>query len=227
MKPVLIILVVLLACLPAHPAEDEINLGDSKDKVLEVLGKPRGKMKKGNSEYWSYLRGIVRITDGKVTLINIKSEQEAWRDEMERRDLVKDRAEAQRKAREERQQRIKEGTAQKQEKLKNEDFLALPAAEQLEFWRGFQSKYPEVSVKEQISALEPESGEGEDEDAKSERLVLLETIEEKQKELDDWIHRAKTTSAGRTFRRQYHLNKKRLEEELADLREQLKALPEE
>jgi hypothetical protein len=217
---------VLATTLPCM-AEDTVVLGDTSDKVLSTLGKPRGKMKKGKTEYWSYQRGIVRITENKVTYINIDSKREARKKEARRLSIIRSRAEAERKKAEERKQKIKEGAAARNAKLENEEFQNLPPEKQLEFWTGFQQTYPETNVSGIIGKLQKIVTKENEPEEKSEREVLLETIESKQSELDEWIQKAKTISAGRTWARKYHLARNKLEKELVVLRKQLKEMPKE
>ncbi len=218
---------ILFAITSPCLAEDTIVLGDTSDKVLSILGKPRGKMKRGKTEYWSYPRGVVRIAENKVTYLNIKSKQEARKKETRRLAIIKSRADASRKAAEKREKQLKEGAAARNVKLKDEEFQNLPPAEQLEFWTGFQKTYPETNVSGIIEKLQKIINKADEPEEKSEREILLETIESKQSELDEWIQKAKTISAGRTWARKYHLARNELEGELVVLRKKLSEMPKE
>ncbi|OVE74970.1 hypothetical protein BVX97_05895 [bacterium E08(2017)] len=206
-------------------AEDKVELGDSKSRVRELLGKPRGIMKKGKSEYWSYQRGIVRITDGKVSYTNLYSEEEARQKEARRRAMIRSRAEAERKAAQERKAKIAEGNTLKDEKLNNAEFRSLPAEEQIASWKEFAEEYPKTDVSDVITALE--NGEmlpleAEPEKEKTESELLSEELKAKEDELEALIQKAKTTSAGRTFRLQYLQDRKRLEGEIGELQMKIK-----
>lgn len=215
-------------------AEQELQLGDTKEQVISTLGKPKGIMKSGESEFLSYQRGIIRITDGKVTMIKLETKEEAMQKEAERKAIEAERQIAERIQQQAKEKRIQEGTLIKNKKRADRKFATLPDEDKLNFWKDFQSKYPEVNVDNEIAplkkAVEPEQPTPEtttppETPQMSEREQLLETINTKQEELDAMIEKAKTTSSGRTARVHYLRNRKSLEDELTELRAKLKTLP--
>lgn len=226
-RTVLISLVLIAGSVTLTLAEEIISIGDSADRVLSILGKPRGKMGRGNSESWSYQRGVVRITDGRVTYVNIYSKEDAQAKEAERKAIIKNRAIVEQSILEEKTKNNKLGTEEKNAKLKDEEFLKLPPEEQLTYWNNFKLKFKEVDVSTEIAALTKQPAKEDEVKELSERETLLETIETKQTELDALIAEAKTKSAGRTYRLRYMKNRKKLEDELVDLREKLRSLPKE
>ena len=223
-----LLIIAVFPLLSIHSyAEETIVIGDSAKTVLSVLGKPRGKMSKGKSEYWSYQRGVVRVTNGKVTYLNISSKDESQKKEARRRAALKAQAEASHEAAEAKKQKYQEARAIKKAKLNDEEFLKQPPKTQLSFWTDFQTKYPEINLSSVIKPLKKMVSPKSETVEKSDREILEETIESKQAELDDWIQKAKTTSAGRTWARRYHLARKELEETLVKLRKDLRAMPKE
>lgn len=128
----------------------EISEGDSLERVYDTLGLPNGRMKRGKKLFLMYDRGQVIIVDGKVSSFQLVSKNELAEQKRARREMI-----AEQNARRERDiaQRIAEGRAKKVETLEDEDFSALPPEKRLEFWKDFQGKYPEVSVKAEIAAV--------------------------------------------------------------------------
>lgn len=222
--PICLFSLLLTAGAISFAAEKEIQLGDTKEQVIAILGKPKGVIKKGSYEYLSFHRGTVKIKDGKVVSRNLESEEDADKKEQERLAIIASREEASQQDAEAKKQKTAEGNSIKKNKIEDQEFAKLSPKERLEFWINFQKSYPNVSVNEEIAAVNKELPQEEPKE-KTERQSLLETIEKKQEELDKIIAEAKTKSAGRTYRLRYLKHRKELEAELEDLRKKLRAMP--
>ena len=68
-----------LATLPALGGglEPEIEVGDARAFVIEILGEPEGRMGSEDYELLYFNRGQVELVNGKVTSVNLVSEAEA------------------------------------------------------------------------------------------------------------------------------------------------------
>jgi hypothetical protein len=58
-------------------SDAKIRIGDSMERVIEVLGKPRGKMGSRSYAMWTYRIGTVEFEDGKVTGSKLMTESQA------------------------------------------------------------------------------------------------------------------------------------------------------
>lgn len=212
---------ILAAALSAPASAQDIQLGDTKEKVLDVLGFPQGQMAVGGGIVLLYKRGTVTIEKGKVTGTTIVSQADLKAQKAE-----KTREEAARKAAAAaaRAKRIANGRAEKSRKEMDQTFAAKPAAERLAYWRGFQKKYPEVSVAGKIAPLAEEVEGAEKAKRKkivTERIAKLksEVIPATQK---DSVRQYQ--SGGTRKRRAARVKLKELKAELAKLEAELKTL---
>lgn len=133
-----------LACLvvPAFLSAAEVRIGDGLNDVRAALGAPRGQLKLGERQVLHYERGEVELRGGVVTRVAFLSDAE----------YAALQAQAARTA--EQNARIdSEGEALKERKLADRSFAAAPAAYRLEFWQNFATRYPRVSVGEQLFTI--------------------------------------------------------------------------
>lgn len=126
-------------------AADEVSIGDTEDRVRQVLGEPGGYIKSGSYQALLYDRGRVELRDGRVTEVELVSAEQAQLQKLQRERDRLARAEAEQARRE--ALRI-EGLAEKERMLADPVFRASAASEQLDFWRRFRTKYPDVEVDE-------------------------------------------------------------------------------
>jgi hypothetical protein len=70
-------LVLLAWSSIAFSQQQGVQLGDSMERVKEVLGQPRGQMDVGQTVFWSYNQGVVKFEDGKVIESDLISKAEA------------------------------------------------------------------------------------------------------------------------------------------------------
>lgn len=142
----------LLYCLSLPAVAGSIETGQTTDRVIEVLGKPMGTIELREKTLLLYPQGEVTLRRGLVTEIDLmnaeqfqadqerlRKEREEWLADQERRSIA----------------RKEEGEALRAEKMQNRAFAALPAKDKVDYWRSFQTGYPEIDVSPQIaSALE-------------------------------------------------------------------------
>ena len=124
----------LLSHTLAEPksALPKLNIGDSAEKVVEILGNPTGYMETGELGIYYFELGSVHMKSGKVTSMNLISHES----------LVT-RKEAEAEARE--LNRIK--GEELLVSIKADDlFSVLPAEDRLIFWENFRRDYPEVDI---------------------------------------------------------------------------------
>lgn len=145
---------------PADQGQQELSIGDSSEKVKEVMGEPNGSMESGTFAIYYYKLGTVKMRSGKVSELNFISEQE-WVDQQE----------AQRKAQEAR--RI-EGEEIVKTMKEDPDFAALPAKNRLEFWEQFRRDFPDVNVYVLYSQAKIEAENIAETERKERQVVALE-----------------------------------------------------
>lgn len=117
-------------CFGGEPTD--LKIGDSLERVEEIMGKPKGYMAMDKLTIYTYDLGTIRFSEDKVTAIDLITAEELQ---------VKHQQEA-----EARSARKLQGEAIKKEMTADETFAALPAPARLEFWERFRRDYPEVDV---------------------------------------------------------------------------------
>lgn len=133
-------------------ATPKINLGQSMEQTIQVLGQPIGTLALGNKMILLYPQGDVTLRENKVSDIDLL-EEDAFAAEQERKRLEREEW----LIRQEKlsADRLERGSKIKAAKLQSRAFSALSAKQQVDYWRTFQTQHPEVDVTEQIaSALE-------------------------------------------------------------------------
>lgn len=189
-----------------------VKQGDSIDRVILLLGEPTGRFNSGDTEILYYRRGTVTLRDGKVTKASVVSESEARWKEAQRARIAAERKAAAIRAREE---RIRKGTEEKSAKTGDEEFKKLPAAQQLAYWLGFKTKYPEVSVEAELEPLRQavaQAGESQKKEP---------TVDEKIKAAEEELAQLhKLSGVGRTRLRESRKRMAELEKELAELKKE-------
>jgi hypothetical protein len=134
----------------AFPGEaQEVNVGDSYEQVLSVLGPPQGTIKTDHYALLTYERGKVEFRGGKATLVSLVSPEEAVR---RREEQARQEAEARRLAAIQREALRQEGLAVLAERRADPELMAQTPAIQVEFWRRFRAKYPDVDCKPEYAA---------------------------------------------------------------------------
>ncbi|MDQ8194922.1 hypothetical protein QEH59_10825 [Coraliomargarita sp. SDUM461004] len=141
----------LLICLslPLPLSAVAIKKGDSTEQVIETLGKPMGTIELRQKTLLLYPQGEITLTQGSVTEIDLMSDEQFAKDQerlrLEREEWLADQ---------ERRQaaHTKEGLSIRADKMASREFATRSAKEQLDYWRSFQIRYPEVDVTEQISS---------------------------------------------------------------------------
>lgn len=147
-----LVLAALLFSLNLPSLSSTIKPGQTNSEVLEAMGKPMGTIKLREKTLLLYPQGEVTLKEGRVTEVDLMSEaqfkadqerlrreREEWLEQQERLTAL----------------RIEEGEALRNSKMQSHTFAALPAKDRVEYWRSFQTRYPEVDVSPQIAkALE-------------------------------------------------------------------------
>ncbi|RXK55316.1 hypothetical protein ESB00_05305 [Oleiharenicola lentus] len=151
----------LFALMTAVGAGAGVSPGASLDEVRAVLGKPNGQMQLGARQVLLYERGSVELSAGRVTRVDLRSEEEqavwAAREERLQTQLSAQRSQSQ-----------AEGTALRDRKLADAAFLASPVAYQVAFWEDFSRRYPAVPCAEPLTIARLKLSEQREEKARRE-----------------------------------------------------------
>jgi len=130
----------------------KIEVGQSLEQTIETLGNPIGIIELRDKTLLLYPQGEVTLRDEKVSDIDLMSdaqfsadqerlrlERENWLSQQEKLSTA----------------RLKQGEDLKAYKRQSSTFAALPAKDQVDYWRSFQIRFPEVDVAGEIArALE-------------------------------------------------------------------------
>lgn len=148
-----------------------VELGQTDAQVIEALGKPIGTIELREKTLLLYPQGEVTLRQGLVAEIDLMSEAQFEADQERLRREREEWLEQQERLA---ATRLEEGESLRASKMQSRAFAALPAKDRVDYWRSFQSRYPEVDVSPQIaSALE--SYQTELEELRSlQRIVELE-----------------------------------------------------
>jgi hypothetical protein len=150
-------------------------MADPREKVLAELGAPSGSADVGAKTILFFARGEVTLQNDRVVAVNLVSAEElAAREAAEAAAIERMEVAAQARL----ANLAAEGRAIYAAKKADATFVALPAMEQLNYWRAFASRYPMISVVAEIAPLaervEDELLRREIELANDERLADLE-----------------------------------------------------
>jgi len=146
------LLAALPICLGLPCVAASVESGQTAAQVIEALGKPMGTIGLREKTLFLYPQGEVTLREGVVSEIDLMSadefkadqerlrqEREEWLTDQERRAAA----------------RIEEGEALRADRMQSRTFAALPAKDRVEYWRSFQTRFPEINVSPQIAqALE-------------------------------------------------------------------------
>jgi hypothetical protein len=124
-------------------AEEDVRPGDSRERVLDLLGPPSARLVVQDREILSFPRGQVVLTEGRVSSLELVSE-EALRERLQREEALRLSREAD--AARERERRLVEGAAALERALADPALAAAPGANRLAYWRNFNRRYPEQDV---------------------------------------------------------------------------------
>lgn len=130
----------------ADQGDAMVEIGDSRDRVIELLGAPQGDLRTGRREFLQYKNGEIMLEQGRVTKVTMLSQAEVRKRAAEAE--ARSRAAAASRA-----AHLAAGQAEKAAKLADESFTSLPPQQQATFWRDFQKRYPEVSVRAELADL--------------------------------------------------------------------------
>jgi multidrug efflux pump subunit AcrA (membrane-fusion protein) len=146
------LLATLLFSFSLPCAAATVESGQTTAQVIEALGKPMGTIGLREKTLFLYPQGEVTLKEGLVTEVDLMSEaqfeadQERLRQEREEWLVQQERLAA---------ARIEEGEAIRAEKMQSRAFATLPAKDRVDYWRSFQTRYPEIDVSPHIAqALE-------------------------------------------------------------------------
>ena len=144
--------VALLLTTILLSARSTVEMGQSLEHTLEVLGEPIGKIDLRDKTLLLYPQGEVTLRDNLVAAVDLMSDEQFAADQ-ERLRLEREEWDQQQKRLT--QARNREGEAIKKAKMTSSAFATLSAKDRGDYWRRFQIRYPQVEVSEQIaSALE-------------------------------------------------------------------------
>jgi hypothetical protein len=138
-----ILTLFLVSFLIPLKSDADIQLGDSREKIIAELGVPKSSLKSGDFEMLRYHRGKIEINEGIATLVEMVSEETYQVLKGQARQKANERQVA---AAVKRAQLIEEGTDLKAHLLADPNFNRAPFAKQVRIWRSFKSRYPDVNV---------------------------------------------------------------------------------
>ena len=133
----------LLAALLWGGAAEALQPGNTRLQVIAELGAPTGFIRAGKEETLYYERGTVQLRDSKVVDFEIISPEQL---SVRQAAAEKARAEQAERTALWRAQLKVEGEAVLAKLLADSDLAQAPAAVQVERWREFMKKYPDVPV---------------------------------------------------------------------------------
>lgn len=139
---------LMLPCFSGF-AQSNVSEGDTMETALERLGPPVGTIQLRDKTVLLYPQGEVEFRDELVSRVDLMTAEEFAADQArlreEREIWQADQARL-------RAARTAEGESIRREKITSSAFASLRAKDRLDFWRNFQSQYPEVEVTEELSA---------------------------------------------------------------------------
>jgi hypothetical protein len=144
----------------SNPPLSSIDVGDSREQVKDVMGEPNGFLESGDFAIYYYKLGTVKFRSGKVSTLDLMSEEEWQR-----------RQQAQEKAREARRIKGEEVLAKVSD---DPHFAELPAENRLAFWKKFQEDYPDADVYIPYSHAKIEVEKKREQQREQQRIAKLE-----------------------------------------------------
>lgn len=152
MKKFYLFAIALMGSALFCAASSTVELGQTRDQAIAALGKPIGLIELTDKTLLLYPQGELTLRDGKITEIDLMTEAE-FAANQERLKLEREQWLIQQEK--QAAARLEEGEALKAYKMQSGAFAKLPAKDQLDYWRRFQIRFPEVDVADQIArALE-------------------------------------------------------------------------
>ena len=133
----LLLLTTFLLLADTGAAEDP-QPGDDRQSVIQQLGKPRGRMRMGDRETLVYDRGMVELSTGVVSKVNLVTAEEVAAREAAR-------AEAARLAELAWRARVEEGERAREALLEDTALKTNSPAAQVAAWQQFQREHPDVA----------------------------------------------------------------------------------
>ena len=130
---------LLLVCSPLCLVAADPVAGDSRERVLDLLGNPRGTMNIKGTEVLFFERGSVELAGGKVTEVKLVTDEQ----------LSRQRVAAERKSKQDalaRAELLKAGEEEKKKALADDALAKKSGAEQVAFWQNLAKAYPGVEV---------------------------------------------------------------------------------
>lgn len=134
---------LLSAGMALYGDEEIVEPGMDRDLAIEVLGEPNGRVAGADYEVLIYLRGTLRVSGGEIVEVDLVSEEAARQqraERRERREAVRVKREAERRA------RIEEGRSIREERIRTAEFSEKNPGEQLAVLEAFRARYPEVDI---------------------------------------------------------------------------------
>lgn len=129
---------LMFCCAAGLQAADPVP-GDTREKVIDLLGNARGTINVKDNEVLFFDRGTVELSAGKVTEVKLLTDHQ----------IAQNRIVSERNAKlaaVERERLLKEGQDEKQKALADESLTKKPASEQVAFWQALAKKYPGLDV---------------------------------------------------------------------------------
>ncbi|MGZ0656308.1 hypothetical protein ACWPKS_11945 [Coraliomargarita sp. W4R72] len=143
-----LLIAVLLSHLSSPLSAASIENGHTTEQVIEALGKPMGTIELREKTLLLYPQGEITLKNDLVTEVDLMS-PEKFADDQERLRLEREEWLIDQERRQAAQ--IKEGIAIRADKMTSRAFAVLPAKDRVDYWRGFQIRYPGVDVTQEIS----------------------------------------------------------------------------
>jgi len=126
---------------------DDIEIGDTRDGVINTLGKPDGRAVLGDTEVLYFPRGQVDIKDGNVVRLDMISPAEL---DARRQSRLKAEQEQRGQAAEQQTQLMAQKNAQPEPAPTGPQLAQMSGEEQVAYWMNYQRKNPGANVSAQL-----------------------------------------------------------------------------
>lgn len=148
MKKFSLFVIALMGSALFCAASSTVELGQTREQAIAALGKPIGLIELTDKMLLLYPQGELTLRDGKITEIDLMTETEFAANQEQ---LKLEREQWRLQQQELAAARLEEGEALKAYKMQSGAFAKLPAKDQVDYWRSFQIRFPEVDVVDQIA----------------------------------------------------------------------------
>ena len=181
MKRWIFVVALVVPLMARAESAPHVRIGQTQAEVVAILGEPEGLMLMGDRAWLTFARGTVKLENDRVIEAQLISPEAAIA-KRQREQAERDRY-AQTQA-EEKARRMEQGWAIKLARASNPEFLAAPASYQVDFWREFQARFPEIPVRDEYERALARS------EREQEQRLVQQDQENRIKELEARLQQA-------------------------------------